>query len=327
MKNFTALSNSFKSEMAIFDELTKNYLDSDVELINQIANHIVNSGGKKLRPILMFYCKNLFSNISKEAEINVHKMAVAIEFIHTATLLHDDVVDESAMRRNQPTANSLFGNAASVLAGDFLYSRAFQIMTDVGSTEIMSIMANTTNKIAEGEVLQLMHCNNPEVSEEEYLKVIYYKTAMLFRASCAIPAILSNQAPETIDTCKNFGGHVGTAFQLTDDLLDYSGTEREIGKRLGDDLREGKATLPLIRLISTGDKKTTSLLKSTISDPDGAPFDQIVCLLKDSDAIDYTKKKALYECDSAKACLEMFDETDAKKKLMELISFIHERKG
>ena len=327
MENLTALNNSFKSEIAIFDELAKTYLDSDVELINQIAHHIVNSGGKKLRPILMFYCMNLFSVINKEFEINVNKMAVAIEFIHTATLLHDDVVDESAMRRSQPTANSLFGNAASVLAGDFLYSRAFQIMTDIGSTEIMSIMADTTNKIAEGEVLQLMHCNNPEVSEEEYLKVIYYKTAMLFRASCAIPAILSNQAPETIDTCKNFGGHVGTAFQLTDDLLDYSGTEREIGKRLGDDLREGKATLPLIRLMSTGDEKTINLLKSTISDPDGAPFDQIVCLLKDSDAIDYTKKKALYECNSAKACLEMFEDTDAKRDLLELISFIHERKG
>ena len=208
-----------------------------------------------------------------------------------------------------------------------MYSRAFQIMTDIGSTEIMSIMADTTNKIAEGEVLQLMHCNNPEISEEEYLKVIYYKTAMLFRASCAIPAILSNQTPEKIDICKNFGGHVGTAFQLTDDLLDYSGTEREIGKRLGDDLREGKATLPLIRLMSTGDEKTINLLKSTISDPDGAPFDQIVCLLKDSDAIDYTKKKALYECNSAKACLEMFEDTDAKRDLLELISFIHERKG
>ncbi|MAF81692.1 MAG: octaprenyl diphosphate synthase [Proteobacteria bacterium] len=327
MENLTALSNSFKSEIAIFDELAKTYLDSDVELINQIAHHIVNSGGKKLRPILMFYCMNLFSIINKEFEINVNKMAVAIEFIHTATLLHDDVVDESAMRRSQPTANSLFGNAASVLAGDFLYSRAFQIMTDIGSTEIMSIMADTTNKIAEGEVLQLMHCNNPEISEEEYLKVIYYKTAMLFRASCAIPAILSNQTPEKIDICKNFGGHVGTAFQLTDDLLDYSGTEREIGKRLGDDLREGKATLPLIRLMSTGDEKTINLLKSTISDPDGAPFDQIVCLLKDSDAIDYTKKKALYECNSAKACLEMFEDTDAKRDLLELISFIHERKG
>jgi len=327
MENLTALSNSFKSEIAIFDELAKTYLDSDVELINQIAHHIVNSGGKKLRPILMFYCMNLFSVINKEFEINVNKMAVAIEFIHTATLLHDDVVDESAMRRSQPTANSLFGNAASVLAGDFLYSRAFQIMTDIGSTEIMSIMADTTNKIAEGEVLQLMHCNNPEISEEEYLKVIYYKTAMLFRASCAIPAILSNQTPEKIDICKNFGGHVGTAFQLTDDLLDYSGTEREIGKRLGDDLREGKATLPLIRLMSTGDEKTINLLKSTISDPDGAPFDQIVCLLKDSDAIDYTKKKALYECNSAKACLEMFEDTDAKRDLLELISFIHERKG
>ena len=327
MENFTALSDSFKSEMAIFDELTKNYLDSDVELINQVANHIVNSGGKKLRPILMFYCKNLFTNISKKAEINVHKMAVAIEFIHTATLLHDDVVDESTMRRSQPTANSLFGIAASVLAGDFLYSRAFQIMTDVGSTEIMSIMANTTNKIAEGEVLQLMHCNNPEVSEEEYLKVIYYKTAMLFRASCAIPAILSNQTPEIIDTCKNFGGHIGTAFQLTDDLLDYSGTEREIGKKLGDDLREGKAKLPLIRLMSTGDNNTTSLLKGTILEPEGAPFDQIVCLIKGSDAIDYTKEKVLYECDSAKACLERFKENNAKKELMELISFIHKRKG
>ena len=327
MENFTALSNSFKSEMAIFNELTKNYLDSDVELVNQVANHIVNSGGKKLRPILMFYCKNLFTNISKEAEINVHKMAVAIEFIHTATLLHDDVVDESAMRRSQPTANSLFGNAASVLAGDFLYSRAFQIMTDVGSTEIMSIMANTTNKIAEGEVLQLMHCNNPEVSEEEYLKVIYYKTAMLFRASCAIPAILSNQSSEIVDTCKDFGGHIGTAFQLTDDLLDYSGTEQEIGKRLGDDLREGKATLPLIRLMSTGDKNTTSLIKGTILEPEGAPFDQIVCLIKGSDAIDYTKKKVLSECDSAKACLERFKENNAKKELIELISCIHKRKG
>ena len=172
-----------------------------------------------------------------------------------------------------------------------------------------------------------MNCNNPEVSEEEYLKVIYYKTAMLFRASCAIPAILSNQSPEIIDTCKNFGGHIGTAFQLTDDLLDYSGTEREIGKRLGDDLREGKATLPLIRLMSTGDKNTTGLLKGTILEPEGAPFDQIVCLIKGSDAVDYTKKKALYECDSAKAYLERFEESDAKKELLELISFILKRKG
>ena len=150
---------------------------------------------------------------------------------------------------------------------------------------------------------------------------------MLFRAACTIPAILSNQDPETVNTCKNFGGHIGTAFQLTDDLLDFSGTEREIGKRLGDDLREGKATLPLIRLMSTGDKNTISLLKGIILDPIGAPFDEIVGLLKDSDAIDYTKKKILYECDSAKLCLERFEESDAKNELMTLISFIHERKA
>ena len=150
---------------------------------------------------------------------------------------------------------------------------------------------------------------------------------MLFRASCAIPAILSNQTPEVIDTCKNFGGYIGTAFQLMDDLLDYSGTEREIGKRLGDDLREGKATLPLIRLMSIGDENTTTLLKDTILEPEGAPFDQIVRLIKGSDAVDYTKKRALRECDSAKAYLERFGESDAKKEFMELISFIHKRKG
>ena len=171
MKNFNSITTLFKTELTIFDKLARSYLNSDVTLINQIANHIINSGGKKLRPILMFYCKNLFGDEREGLVQKINQMAVAIEFIHTATLLHDDVVDDSSMRRNQPTANSLFGNAASVLAGDFLYSRAFQIMTDVGSNEIMNIMANTTNKIAEGEVLQLMNCNNPDVSEKEYLKL------------------------------------------------------------------------------------------------------------------------------------------------------------
>tara|TARA_B100000963_G_scaffold351682_1_gene363640 strand:+ start:4354 stop:5397 length:1044 start_codon:yes stop_codon:yes gene_type:complete len=327
MKNFNSITTLFKTELTIFDKLARSYLNSDVTLINQIANHIINSGGKKLRPILMFYCKNLFGDEREGLVQKINQMAVAIEFIHTATLLHDDVVDDSSMRRNQPTANSLFGNAASVLAGDFLYSRAFQIMTDVGSNEIMNIMANTTNKIAEGEVLQLMNCNNPDVSEKEYLKIIYFKTAMLFRATCAIPAILSNQSSETISACANFGGHIGTAFQLTDDLLDYNGTENDIGKKLGDDLREGKATLPLIRLLAIGDDSTTNMLKKIIVDPEGAPFDRIVELIKQSDAIEYTRKKALRECNFAEACLENFDETDAKKELIKLISFVHTRKG
>ena len=172
-----------------------------------------------------------------------------------------------------------------------------------------------------------MNCNNPDVSEKEYLKIIYFKTAMLFRATCAIPAILSNQSSETISACANFGGHIGTAFQLTDDLLDYNGTENDIGKKLGDDLREGKATLPLIRLLAIGDDSTINMLKKIIVDPEGAPFDRIVELIKQSDAIEYTRKKALRECNFAEACLENFDETDAKKELIKLISFVHTRKG
>ena len=253
-------------------------------------------------------------------------MACVIEFIHTATLLHDDVVDESGLRRSKETAFSLFGSAPSVLVGDFLYSRAFQIMVEVDNRKIMEIMANATNTIAEGEVLQLMNCNDPDINEERYLKVIRYKTAKLFQASCEIPVALSNLNEQSINAAGSFGIHLGTAFQLTDDVLDYVGAESEIGKKLGDDLREGKPTLPLIRVISTSDDNTKKKIKTTIKNPSDTDLEKVVQLIKQSDAIEYTKKLALKECLLAKSSLSDFKPSFHKKILIDLLDFVINRR-
>lgn len=312
----------------VFKEIHKQ-LKSDIVLVNQVAKYIIDSGGKRLRPALVILMAKVLSQekIETRNQVRLIQMACVVEFIHTATLLHDDVVDESGLRRSRETANSLFGSAASVLVGDFLYSRAFQIMVKVDSPKIMEIMANATNTIAEGEVLQLMNCNDPDIDEDRYLKVIRYKTAKLFQAACEIPGALLNLDPKFISAAGMFGAHLGTAFQLTDDVLDYIGTESEIGKKLGDDLREGKPTLPLIRVYSTSTPKLKKKIQNAIQNPNNAELDKVVQIIKQSDAIEYTTKLAEKECSSAAQCLEGFKSSMHKKILSKLLEFIISRRS
>ena len=329
MVEYSELMQPIKKELEDVSKEIKKQLKSEVVLVNQVANYIIDSGGKRLRPALVLLMAKVIcseQNIQKKYYLDLIKMACVIEFIHTATLLHDDVVDESGLRRSKETAFSLFGSAPSVLVGDFLYSRAFQIMVEVDNRKIMEIMANATNTIAEGEVLQLMNCNDPDINEERYLKVIRYKTAKLFQASCEIPVALSNLNEQSINAAGSFGIHLGTAFQLTDDVLDYVGAESEIGKKLGDDLREGKPTLPLIRVISTSDDNTKKKIKTTIKNPSDADLEKVVQLIKQSDAIEYTKKLALKECLLAKRSLNDFKPSFHKKILIDLLDFVINRR-
>ena len=330
MVEYSELMQPIKKELEDVSKEIKKQLKSEVVLVNQVANYIIDSGGKRLRPALVLLMARVIcseQNIQKKYYPDLIKMACVIEFIHTATLLHDDVVDESGLRRSKETAFSLFGSAPSVLVGDFLYSRAFQIMVDVDNKKIMKIMANATNTIAEGEVLQLMNCNDPDIDEERYLKVIRYKTAKLFQASCEIPAALLNLENKNIIAAGSFGMHLGTAFQLTDDVLDYVGAESEIGKKLGDDLREGKPTLPLIRVVSTCDEHTRKKIKTTIKNPSEADLEKVVQLIKGSDAIEYTKKLAVKECLLAKNSLDNFKSTAHKKILIDLLDFVINRRN
>ena len=330
MVEYKELMQPIEKELEDVSEEIKKQLTSEVVLVNQVANYIIDSGGKRLRPALVLLMYKVIcseQNILNKYYLDLIKMACVIEFIHTATLLHDDVVDESGLRRSKETAFSLFGSAPSVLVGDFLYSRAFQIMVDVDNKKIMKIMANATNTIAEGEVLQLMNCNDPDIDEERYLKVIRYKTAKLFQASCEIPAALLNLENKNIIAAGSFGMHLGTAFQLTDDVLDYVGAESEIGKKLGDDLREGKPTLPLIRVVSTCDDHTRKKIKTTIKNPSEADLEKVVQLIKRSDAIEYTKKLAIKECLLAKNSLDDFKSTVHKKILIGLLDFVINRRN
>jgi octaprenyl-diphosphate synthase len=254
-------------------------------------------------------------------------MAAVVEFIHTATLLHDDVVDESGMRRGRPTANVLFGNAASVLVGDFLYSRAFQMMVDVGSPGVMSVMAESTNIISEGEVLQLMNCQDPDVTEDRYLTVIRFKTAKLFEAAAKVPGVLAGADATLTEGCAAYGRHLGTAFQLIDDALDYAGSESEIGKRVGDDLREGKPTLPLIRIMAVGTAQEKELVRNAILTPDEADFDQVVAAIHRTDAMQYTLDCAARECGLARQGIEVLSGSTYKDALLSLLDFVVDRRS
>lgn len=330
MVEYKELMQPIEKELEDVSKEIKKQLKSEVVLVNQVANYIIDSGGKRLRPALIFLMSEVVNqekSMQEKEYLQLVKMACVIEFIHTATLLHDDVVDESGLRRSRETAYSLFGSAASVLVGDFLYSRAFQIMVDVNCNKIMEIMANATNTIAEGEVLQLMNCNDPDIDEEKYLKVIRYKTAKLFQASCQIPAALLNLKPKYLSAAGSFGTHLGTAFQLTDDVLDYVGTESEIGKKLGDDLREGKPTLPLIRAAYTSEKSLRAKIKATIQNPNEAELEKVVQLIKQSDAVEYTKNLAAKECALAKECLDEFEPSGHKKILSNLLEFVINRRN
>ena len=270
------------------DAVITQRLASQVVLVNQIAGYITGAGGKRVRPMLVL----LFSNALGFRGPERFELAATVEFIHTATLLHDDVVDESDLRRGKKTANALFGNAASILVGDFVYSRAFQMMVSVNRMRVLEVLADATNVIAEGEVLQLMNMHNPDVQVSDYLKVIRFKTAKLFEASARLGAVLADAPPDLEEACANYGRSLGTAFQLVDDLLDYEGTTAELGKNVGDDLREGKPTLPLLLAMERGSAAERDLIRAAILEGEVARLPEVIEVVRRTGSIDATREAA-----------------------------------
>jgi octaprenyl-diphosphate synthase len=303
--------------MNAVDTVIRQQLHSEVPLVNQIAEYIISAGGKRIRPVLVL----LMANAHGFRGTHHHQLAAVVEFIHTATLLHDDVVDESSLRRGRATANALFGNAASVLVGDFLYSRAFQMMVSVGNMRVMQILADATNVIAEGEVLQLLNMHDPDVTEARYLQVIRSKTAKLFEAATQLGALLAGASEAEIDAAAEYGRSLGTAFQLIDDVLDYSGNSADIGKNVGDDLREGKATLPLIYVMEHGTPEQRELVRACIENGDEQHFDAVLAAITTSGALDYTKQEAEKAAASAKASISALPNSKFKESLLQLCAF------
>jgi octaprenyl-diphosphate synthase len=312
--NQNTINQLIAPEMDAVNLVIRQQLHSDVALVSQISEYIINAGGKRIRPVLVLLMANAYGYQGKHH----YDLAAIVEFIHTATLLHDDVVDESSMRRGRQTANALFGNAASVLVGDFLYSRAFQMMVSINSMQIMQILADATNVIAEGEVLQLLNMHDPDVTEERYLEVIRCKTAKLFEAAAEIGALISGANPAQIAAAGEYGRSLGTAFQLIDDVLDYSGKAEEIGKNVGDDLREGKPTLPLIYLMKNGSEDERALVKACIEQGDESKFDAILSAITQSGALDYTKAEADKAAARAEQAILDLPATAFKQALMDL---------
>ena len=309
-------------DLKALDEVIKRRLASEVALIDQISGYIIQSGGKRVRPALLILVAKALSS-GREIP-HVLDLAAVVEFIHTATLLHDDVVDESTLRRGRETANAAFGNAASVLVGDFLYSRAFQMMVAPNDIRIMQILSDATNTIAEGEVLQLLNMNDPEVDESSYLQVIRYKTAKLFEASSELGAILASASNSERELAAAFGRHIGTAFQLMDDLLDYTASSAQMGKNAGDDLREGKPTLPLIYLLEKGSTEEQLLVRSAITQNTDLPedvFEQILTAVQCSGALEYTQLAAKREADLALSNIKAFPKNAATDSLIALCEY------
>ncbi len=320
--DFKAIQSLTADDMAKVNETIQAQLNSDVSLINQLGFYIVSSGGKRLRPLLAILSAKALGYQGQK-----HTTAAAfIEFIHTATLLHDDVVDESDMRRGKETANAAFGNAASVLVGDFIYTRSFQMMTELGSMKILKLMSDAVNVIAEGEVQQLMNCNDPDTTEELYMQVIYSKTARLFEAATQIGAILVD-APEEIETAlQNYGKFLGTAFQLIDDVMDYTSDGKEMGKNVGDDLAEGKPTLPLLHAMRNGTPEQEAMIREAIEQSNGMErLDEILAAMEQTGSLTYTVDKAHQEADKAIAELSVIPESDYKQALVTLAHMAVER--
>ena len=309
------------ADMDAVNAVIRRQLHSEVPLVNQIAEYIISAGGKRLRPVLVL----LMARACGYGGDKHHELAAVIEFIHTATLLHDDVVDESSLRRGRQTANALFGNAASVLVGDFLYSRAFQMMVAVDNARVMQIVADATNVIAEGEVLQLLNMHNPDVSEENYLQVIRSKTAKLFEAAAQLGVLIAGADDAAIEAAGEYGRSLGTAFQLIDDVLDYSGNASDIGKNVGDDLREGKPTLPLIYLMSHGTPAQRELVRSCIENGDEQHFDEILAAITSSGALDYTRREAEKSAQRAAAAIADLPNSQFKDSLLQLSVFAVDR--
>jgi octaprenyl-diphosphate synthase len=311
MQNFSQIQTLMQADLAKTDEILISRLNSDVALINQMSHYIISSGGKRIRPLLLLLCARV-TNYQGEHH---HAMAVVIELIHTATLLHDDVVDESATRRGQETANELWGNAASVLVGDFLYSRAFEIMVEPDSMAIMRLLSEATNNIAQGEVLQLLNIKNADVTQEQYFTVIERKTACLFEAACKIGGMLSNSKSETIDTLGQFGLHLGNAFQIIDDVLDYESDSETMGKEVGDDLAEGKTTLPMIYALEQTSGAEHAMLRDAIESADTSNIDDIINILARVNAFDFTRGVAESESQKATDALNALPESNYRSAL------------
>jgi len=305
------------------DQLISDSLASDVALVSQVSQYIVMSGGKRLRPLIVLLGARA---LGYEGEQHV-RAATIIEFIHTATLLHDDVVDSSSRRRGQDSANTVFGNQASVLVGDFLYSRAFQMMVDIDNMRIMQILADATNTIAAGEVMQLMNIHDPDTTEDDYRQVIYRKTARLFEAGAQIAAVLSGQSNDIESSMIDYGRHLGTAFQLVDDALDYASSADELGKNIGDDLAEGKATLPLIYAMKNGSEEDSKIIRNAILEGGLEQLDRITAIIESTGALQYTADKAREAADLAIASLADLAESEFKQALISIAELSIQRRS
>ncbi len=310
--NLESIIKLTATDMTAVNDTILHQLNSDVTLINQLGYYIISGGGKRIRPMIAvlvgkaLHCKD-------EKHI---KVAALIEFIHTATLLHDDVVDESDMRRGKATANAIYGNAASVLVGDFIYTRSFQMMTDLDSMRVLKLMSDATNVIAEGEVMQLMNCNDPNVSEDDYMRVIYSKTARLFEVAAHSAAILANATPEQEMALRDYGRYLGTAFQLIDDLLDYDSDNNTLGKNTGDDLNEGKPTLPLLHAMHHGTLTQSAVIRNAIEQGNGRHLlDTVLATMKQCGSLEYTRQRAEEEADKAISALQVLEDSPYKAAL------------
>lgn len=304
-------------DMHQVDQLIRDRLASEVVLINQISEYIISAGGKRLRPALLLLVAGALGVESRDK----YELAAVVEFIHTSTLLHDDVVDESDLRRGKQTANALFGNAASVLVGDFLYSRSFQMMVQVNNMRVMQILAKATNVIAEGEVLQLLNMHDPDVNEARYLQVIQYKTATLFEAATQLAAVLGQADAAMEKALTEYGGHLGTAFQLMDDWLDYAGDSASMGKNAGDDLREGKPTLPLIHVLRHGTPEEQRMVREAIENGGTDQFEPILAAITRTGALDYTLQRAQAEATAAAEKISGLPSSPYKESLLNLCSY------
>ena len=318
---FSSIRELIADDIAATDRLILERLSSDVVLINQIGHYIVNSGGKRLRPMIVLLAARA---LNYQGKFHID-LAAIVEFIHTATLLHDDVVDDSDQRRNRDTANAVWGNAASVLVGDFLYSRSFEMMVTVGEMPIMDVLSHATNRIAEGEVLQLLNCNDPETDERRYREVIQRKTATLFEAGARLGAIISDSPTDIENAIATYGLHLGMAFQMIDDALDYGSSGADIGKNIGDDLAEGKPTLPLIRAIEQSDPATQKMLRDVIENGGTERIDEVLAAIESTDAIAYTARLATEEVDKAKQALSVLPESAFREALAALADFSVDR--
>jgi octaprenyl-diphosphate synthase len=315
------LLSCIAADMTAVDAVIHRSLHSEVILVNQVANYIINSGGKRLRPALVLLSAGTFGKITPTH----HQLAAVVEFIHTATLLHDDVVDASAMRRGLATANTMFGNAASVLVGDFVYSRAFQMMVDVQNMRVMEILAEATNIIAEGEVLQLLNVHDADVTDEAYLKVIHYKTAKLFEAATRLGAVVCNASAHDEEAMAAYGMHLGTAFQLIDDVLDLTGESGEIGKNLGDDLAEGKPTMPLLIAMRCGNPSQKQLIRHAIEQGGLEDLPAVLEALVATDALTEVRRMALKEAERGCTAVAHLPASVHRQTLMNLARFAVER--